>query len=261
MILNSKFTYNVTKIPKFLENGYISGVDSGINFVVINPEFYDINIWMKNKGIEKKSIFGLPYKKYRNTAKTIGANVFTNGPFMHPIGPKKIFSFKIGLKFAYIFPFWPWKPYGTVIHNGKIIEYEENNTMWFGRVGTGSFHYYKIENKIPKDAVEGIIGHPVIRNGKILNTSDDSWSSRGSVCCWGLIPFDREKKSGIILVVGSRSKTGLIAQKMLDAGVIDAIGVDGGTSAMMGEGNKIFFECKWYKDKIQKYGLCVTKIK
>ena len=63
------------------------------------------------------------------------------------------------------------------------------------------------------------------------------------------------------MVVGSRSKTGLIAQKMLDAGVIDAIGVDGGTSAMMGEGNKIFFECKWYKDKIQKYGLCVTKIK
>ena len=117
-VLNSEFISDIIKIPEFLKNGFFSGVDSGINFVIVNPEFHDINIWIKNNEL-KKSIFVC--KKYRNTAKKIGACGFTNGPFMHPIGPKKIFSLKIGLRFAYLCPFWPWKPYGTVIHNGKIL--------------------------------------------------------------------------------------------------------------------------------------------
>ena len=58
----------------------------------------------------------------------------------------------------------------------------------------------------------------------------------------------------------SKSKKNTIdPQKMIDAGVIDAVGVDGGTSAVMGEKKEMFFQCKWYKDKIQKYGLCVIK--
>ncbi len=258
-ILNFEFIGKIKQNPKFIKNGFFSGIDSGINFVIINPELYDMNIWIKNNEI-KKSVFDCLNGNYRNSAEAIEADVFTNGPFMRPVGPKKIFSLKIILRFAYLCPLWPWRPYGAVIHNGKILEKGEDNSPWFGRVGTGSFHYYKIEDKIPEDAIEGIIGHPVIRNGKILNPTSDSWASRGGpICCWGLIPFDKDKKSGMVLVVGSSSNPGLIPQKMIDAGVIDAVGVDGGTSAIMGVKKETFFQCKWYKDKIQKYGLCMIK--
>jgi|ETNmetMinimDraft_8_1059916.scaffolds.fasta_scaffold13640_3 hypothetical protein len=293
ILLDSNFMDNITNNEIFRENGFYSGSDSGINFTVIDPKLHNMEVWVKRKQNSLNSTLKKSLNhKYRTTAKSLGAFVFTNGPFMTPRGPInlinsvvsaatfipcKIASFlgyspsqkNWGLYIAYIIPYWPWKPFGTVVHNGTILDYgQPPNSPWFGRIGTGSFADYTIQNGVPNNAIDGIVGHPVIRCGKIINPTQDSWASRASaICCWGLIPYrthtagkiskssDNDKKSGVILVMGSNTNTGSIPQKMVDVGVVDAIGVDGGTSALMGERKNTFFECKWYKDKIQKYGL------
>ena len=293
ILLDSNFMHNVTSNEKFHENGFYSGSDSGINFTVLDPKLHDMEIWVKGKqdsldSTLKKSL----NHKYRTTAKSLGAFIFTNGPFMTPRGPInlinsivsavtfvpcKIGSFlgysssqkNWGLYVAYVIPYWPWKSFGTVVHQGVILdEGKPINSPWFGRTGSGSFESYRIQNGMPDGAIEGMVGHLVIKHGKIINPTENSWAARGgAICCWGLIPYEihpirkisgsssNDKKSGVILVMGSNTNTSSIPQKMVDVGVVDAIGVDGGTSALMGERENTFFECKWYKDKIQKYGL------
>ena len=296
ILLDSNFMHNVINNQGFHENGFYSGKDSGINFTIIDPKIHDIKVWVKQKNFDLvSSMQKLPNHKYRTATKSLGAFVFTNGPFMTPGGPInlinsiasvvtfipcKIASFfgyssfpkNWGLYAAYVIPYWPWKSFGTV-HQGVVLDdivpkSLPPNSSWFGRIGTGSFEAYTIQNGVPDGAIEGIIGHPIIKHGKIINPTKTSWAARASaICCWGLIPYSihpigkisksstNDEKSVVILVMGSNANTSSIPQKMVDVGVVDAIGMDGGTSALMGEGENIFFECKWYKDKIQKYGL------
>ena len=274
--MNSKYSLNNELIsflnndPEFIKKGFYLGRDSGIYFSVIDPRIHSVNVWVKSNYSFKKKIWKkLSNKIYQDTATSLDSYVFTNGPFMLPLGNIKN---KWMIRIAYLCPGWGMKPVGVLVHNGVILNHDSVNSPWFGRTGTGSFDNYMIQDTVPNGAVEGIVGHLIIRNKKIINPTQTSWAAKASaICCWGLIPHKmpevgktskfstNDEQSGIILVAGSNTQTYSIPQKMLDVGVTDAIGVDGGTSALMGEGKNMFFKCKWYKDKIQRYGLFCTK--
>jgi hypothetical protein len=245
----ANFLPKVVADTSFKTNKYLYGHNGDIYWAVVDPIAHPLYVW-KKKG----------YYDYSDTAKALGAAVFSDGALMttslspDPYGP--VHSDKYGIDHAgadkvdqYLYLLGRKKPGAGGI---KFSDYVIAKGLGANGKPVPATGYAEITNGL----------YPVIlnKNQPSKVTTDPTYNkafvdfmATKTIVAWALCPLTRE---GVITVAGSNVNGN--NQKVVDSlqaiGAIDAVAVDGSNSVLLGEHAEAWFTPATYKEAWLKYG-------
>lgn len=288
---NPSFVQDVMADPFFQQNAYLYGHDHTIYWAAVDPVAHPLYVWEKRRrrlgwGALPGShlllpivqllarLFG-PAPTYVQTAHSLDAVVFSNGPLMTIPGAK---------------------PYGPVFSAQNAINDPGANNLdqWLYALGRKTpsgaikFSDYTVfpaqtggVDATAAGYAEVIVGlYPLIYRGvpfsqipgtPSFNQAFANFIKTATIVAWGLIPPVVETHKGLLVVAGHESSIlpfsandiERVVDDFIIIGVTDAVAMDGGTyvissSSMIGEHDTSWFDPAENflakKQTLQKYG-------
>jgi hypothetical protein len=252
------FLPRVLRDSEFEHRGLLFGAErfdgSRLHWVVIDPRRHTMYVWRKTTA------------SYPAAARTLGASVFSSGPFSNHAGGSPVkATVKVGLDLlkatasprtlrtaareALVRRYEARVPLGHVIgeHEGILeVSIDRRRVYSFGRRNGSAFDDYEILQGNPAGMTEAIGG--LFRS--VTDFEPHSANRRIRSGFWGLVPLAGNPRiaaadvagaveqgmRGLIVFVGGRANTLRLATLFASIGVKDAVQVDGGDSLMLGGG-------------------------
>jgi len=255
------FFPRVLEQASFARDGLLFGCNGRgtgrLHWVVLDPRRHVMSVW-------RKAIPSFPV-----AGRTLGASVFTSGPFTNHAGGSPVkATVKVGLdvvraacsprtfpveaRAALVRHYQARVPLGHVIGEREGIHetsIDRPRVHYFGRRAGTEFGDYTIDRGNPVGMTEAIGGlfrpladYEPYSGDRVLRTG-----------YWGLAPLvdnpvargpvvDRaidEGCVGLVVFVAGRANTGRLAALLAGVGVKDAVQVDGGDSLLLGRGTDV----------------------
>ncbi len=286
---NPNFVQDVMADPFFKKNAYLYGHDHTIYWAAVDPVAHPLYVWEKRKPrigwgalpgshllpILMKLFNPKPAPTYVQTAHSLDAVVFSNGPLMTipgatPYGP--VFSAQNGINDPgannldqWLYALGRKTPSGGI----KFTDYAIFPAQTGGVDATAAGYaevivglYPLIYHGVPLDKTPGSAG---------FNQAFTNFIKTATIVAWGLIPPMVETQKGLLVAAGHESSTlpfsandiERVVDDFVVIGVTDAVAMDGGTyvissSAMIGEHDTSWFDPAENflakKQTLQKYG-------